>query len=86
MSKRIDDILAQRQKEYGDAYTEFTRVGRIWSALLSMDEDIAPHEVALMMDALKSIRITKNPFHEDSWNDKEGYTKLGKKIVGIDES
>ena len=51
-----------------------------------MDEDIAPHEVALMMDALKSVRITKNPFHEDSWRDKQGYVQHGMTIVGIDES
>jgi hypothetical protein len=86
MSKRVDAILAERLKEYGDAYTEFNRIGRIWGALLGMDDDIAPHEVALMMDALKSVRITKNPFHQDSWDDKVGYTKHGRAIIGIDES
>ena len=86
MSKRVDVILAERLKEYGDAYTEFTRIGRIWGALLNMDDDIAPHEVALMMDALKSVRITKNPFHQDSWDDKIGYTQHGRSIIGIDES
>jgi len=86
MRKKVDEILTERLAEYGDAHTEFTRIGRIWGALLNLDEDIAPHEVALMMDALKSIRITKNPFHEDSWVDKQGYTKHGMTIVGIDES
>ena len=86
MRKKVDDILIERLSQYGDAYTEFTRIGRIWGALLNMDEDIAPHEVALMMAALKSVRITKNPFHEDSWLDQLGYTKHGMTIVGIDES
>ena len=86
MSEKLKKILAERLADYGDAHTEFTRIGRIWGALLNMDEDIAPHEVALMMAALKSVRITKNPFHEDSWVDKQGYTKHGMTIVGIDES
>ena len=86
MSEKLKKILAERLADYGDAHTEFTRIGRIWGALLNMDEDIAPHEVALMMDALKSVRITKNPFHEDSWLDQLGYTKHGMTIVGIDES
>ena len=85
MRKKVDEILTERLAEYGDAHTEFTRIGRIWGALLNMD-DLAPYEVALMMDALKSVRITKNPFHEDSWIDKQGYIKHGMMIVGIDES
>jgi hypothetical protein len=83
MSKKVDRVLTERLSEYGDAHTEFTRIGRIWGALLNMDEDIAPHEVALMMDALKSVRITKNPFHEDSVIDKLGYTKHLATILGI---
>ena len=85
MSK-VDEILAERLEQYGDACEEFTRIGKIWGALLNMQDDIPPHEVALMMDALKSVRITKNPFHEDSWNDKIGYIRHGRSIVGIDES
>jgi len=37
-----------------------------------------------MMDALKSVRLFHNPYKDDSWLDKEGYTKHGKEIMGIE--
>jgi hypothetical protein len=42
-----------REAEYGDALETLRKIGRVWAALLDID-DIAPHQVALMMDALKS--------------------------------
>jgi hypothetical protein len=57
----------------------------MWGALLDI-EDIEPEIVALMFDAAKSIRITANPKHEDSWLDKEGYIHHGKAIVFNNES
>jgi len=78
--RKVDEILSKRQEEYGDADNNFLAIGRIWGALLGI-EDIAPHEVALMMDALKSVRLFRNPFHEDSWNDKLGYIHHGRNIT-----
>lgn len=80
MSKGIKQILADRQEEYGDALENFEKIGKIWGALLDR-EPIAPYQVALMMDALKTVRLFKNPTHLDSWLDKEGYTEHGKDIV-----
>ena len=80
MRDKVNEILADRQEEYGDSYTNFTTIGRLWGALLQIEE-IPPHQVALMMDALKSVRVFANPLHEDSWNDKIGYIQLTKEIV-----
>lgn len=80
MRDRVTEILEERQEQYGDAHTEFTAIGRIWGALLKI-EDIQPHEVALMMDALKSVRLMHNPNHEDSYNDKHGYMRHYRTIV-----
>lgn len=85
MSKRINEILDDRQGEYGSAHRNFISIGRMWGALLDI-EDIKPEIVALMFDAAKSIRITANPQHEDSWLDKEGYIYHGKAIVFNHES
>jgi hypothetical protein len=54
VSKRVNDILAERQETHGDAITNFTMIGRMWGALLQI-EDIPPHVVALMYDAGKSV-------------------------------
>ena len=80
MRDKVDEILEERLEQYGDAYTEFTTIGRIWGALLKI-EDIPPYEVALLMDALKTVRLFHNPAHEDSYNDKFGYLRHYKEIV-----
>ena len=79
MSK-IDTILASRQDEYGDAIDNFVKIGKIWGALLDRDE-IPAYQVALMMDALKTVRLFRSPEHEDSWLDKQGYTQHGYEIA-----
>jgi hypothetical protein len=79
MSK-VNKILDDREEQYGDATKNFAKIGRIWGALLDI-EDIAPWQVALMMDSLKTVRLFKNPSHEDSWIDKQGYTHHGYEMV-----
>lgn len=79
MSK-IEKILADRQHQYGDALDNFEKIGKVWGALLEIDQ-IPPYQVALMMDALKTVRLFQNPSHEDSWLDKQGYTEHGRDIA-----
>lgn len=81
---RVEEILEERLGEYGDAFTEFTAIGRVWAAFLKLEDDIPAYQVALMMDALKSVRLFHNPYKEDSFLDKQGYTKLAYNIVGFD--
>jgi hypothetical protein len=77
---KVDDVLSNREDEYGDALENFETIGKIWGALLGIDP-IKPWEVALMMDSLKTVRLFKNPTHEDSWLDKQGYIYHGHDIV-----
>lgn len=81
---RVDEILAERLGEYGDAQIEFTAIGRVWAGFLKLEDDIPAYQVALMMDALKSVRLFYNPYKADSWLDKEGYTRHGKEIMEIE--
>jgi hypothetical protein len=80
MPQKLDSVLSQRQNDYGDAYKNFTDIGVIWGVLLNRDS-IPPYQVALLMDALKTIRAFKNPHHEDSWVDKLGYITLGQEAA-----
>jgi hypothetical protein len=79
MSK-VETILAEREADYGDAGQNFEKIGRVWGALLEIDE-IPAYQVALMMDALKTVRLFRSPEHEDSWLDKQGYTQHGYEIA-----
>lgn len=72
----IDEILVMRQEEYGDAKDNFEQIGIIWGVLLGIDP-IPAHKVAQLMIALKLQRISKNPKHEDSWLDIQGYAEHG---------
>jgi Domain of unknown function (DUF6378) len=83
-SQKVEDILDERQSIYGDAHTNFAATGRMWGALLQID-DIPAWKVALMLDAFKSVRCVANPAHEDSWLDKIGYIKHGTEIAMTDE-
>lgn len=80
MSEKLKKVLTERQEEYGDALQNFTDIGIIWGTLLGIGE-IPAYQVALLMDALKTVRVFNNPSHEDSWIDKEGYTQHGKEIA-----
>ena len=79
MSK-VDGILQRRQAEYGSAAENLEKIGRVWGALLDR-EPIPAYQVALLMDALKTVRLFRNSEHEDSWLDKQGYTAHGYQIA-----
>ena len=80
MAHRVDEILKERQATYGDPADNFFQMGRIWGAILNID-DIPAWQVALMMDGFKTVRCAANPKHRDSWEDKLGYTKIGMRIA-----
>lgn len=85
MSKKLKIILDERQQEYGDALQNFTDIGIIWGTLLGI-EPLESYQVALLMDALKTVRCFNNPSHKDSWLDKQGYTQHGLEIAEFYES
>ena len=74
----IEKILNDRQEQYGNAKANFEKIGLMWTLILDIDSVIEPEQVAQMMIALKLIRLSHNPKHEDSWLDIEGYAKHGR--------
>lgn len=64
-------ILGARQAQYGSPKQNFTAIGRIWAALLSIP-DIKPETVALMMVGLKIARQA-NLHKTDNLVDAIGY-------------
>jgi len=80
MREEVEQVLASRQNDYGDAEANLTAIGRSWGSILRI-EDIPAWKVGLMMDALKTIRITQNPGLEREWDDKEGYTHHSRAII-----
>lgn len=76
-------IGGDRQADYGDADTSFTRISVFWSAYLG--HRIRPHDVAAMMTLLKLSRIAGDPTKRDSWTDAAGYIALGGQLTTKEE-
>lgn len=74
-------INGPRQQSYGSATDGFTKVGEVWGTIIGCTA-LDPEIVALMLAALKLVRLIDNPGHLDSWVDMCGYAALGGEIAG----
>jgi hypothetical protein len=64
-------VYGARQASYGHPADDFSRTGRMWGAILGID-DIAPHLVGLCMAAVKISREV-NAHKDDNIVDLAGY-------------
>lgn len=77
-------VMQDRNNQYGPPMQDFERIADLLNVLGfqwvdSKDEvhDIKPHQVAMIMIALKLSRITWDPYKFDSWADVAGYAACG---------
>jgi len=79
-----DKINNDRAKDYGDALYMHEAISIGWKHIIEMaeysDGNITPAHVCLMMDWVKTCRLCVTIDHEDSWQDKIGYSALGAEI------
>ncbi len=66
-------VATDRQSDYGHPIDDFTRTGRMWGAILGID-DVPPEKVGLCMAALKISREVNKP-KRDNRVDAAGYIK-----------
>ncbi len=77
----LDDILAEascliagdRQDTYGDIHESWERIGKLWSAVLQLNEPIPPHMIGCMLALMKISRIANDPTHTDNYIDAVAY-------------
>lgn len=74
-----DYVTRDRAATHGNAEDSFAELGRVWGARLGVP--IAPHQVAIMLADLKSVRAWHNPAHPDNWVDGAGYYACGGEIA-----
>jgi hypothetical protein len=81
LKKSIELTMVDRAEDYGSWYDNAEDIGVMWGVILGFKKhdlpDPSPEQVALMMDAVKTVRLSRNPKHLDSWTDKAGYSALG---------
>lgn len=73
-------INEDRQAQYGDARVTHERVAAMWNAIVPQGARIRPIDAVLMMIAVKLVRASKNPFHDDNWVDIVGYAQIGARM------
>ena len=70
--KKLKLIRKIKQEEYGSFDDNMKNIGRVWSTLLGLKEDIPGWLVANMYVAAKLIRTKKN-FKKDTYSDAANY-------------
>jgi hypothetical protein len=78
--KSAQDILEDRELDYGPSCKSFKKIAKSWS--LFLDKEITPQQVAIMMIYFKLARLSYNPDHFDTHVDIIGYTTLLNNIKG----
>ena len=78
LTKAVEVVNGDRQKDYGDIKGNFERIAAHWSQILG--KDVSVEEFTLCMIAVKMARLKETPKHEDSWTDIVGYVACIDKI------
>lgn len=82
-------ITRDRNNTYGAPTQDFDRTAAFWTVYLGMKllpgAVIEMHDVALMIDLLKTSRLVWSPGQFDSWADKAGYVGCGWECVVAEE-
>jgi len=83
--QKLKKIRQTKELEYGSFDTNMKSIGRMWSSLLGLKEDIPGWLVANMYVAAKLIR-TKTKFKKDTYDDAENYLYQAKLMQEKDSS
>ena len=71
-NEKLKQIRQAKELEYGSFENNMTNIGRMWSSLLGLKNDIPGHLVASMYVAAKLIR-TRQSFKQDNYDDAANY-------------
>ena len=81
---KLKQIKSIKQEEYGSFSANMKLIGKVWSALLGLKNDIPGWLVALMYASAKIIRA-KNKFKEDNYDDAEIYIRQAREMQKTNE-
>ena len=78
LSKAINLVGGDRQRDYGDKVKNHDNIAKLWSAYL--DVKIEAHDVALMMALLKMARTKLGEVSKDTYIDMSAYSAIAGEI------
>jgi len=76
-----EKLLNEREKTHGPATKTFALAAELVNTMFPTG-NIKKHQFALVEIQHKISRIINGSYHEDHWNDIEGYARLGKELHG----
>ena len=79
MTDKTDQLLTEREKTHGDADKTFALAAELINTMFPIG-NIKKHQFALVEIQHKISRIINGSYHEDHWNDIEGYARLGREL------
>lgn len=88
-------VVGPRAEDYGDKYTNHTRIAKLWTMWLNertrtwatedndepTDVEITAYDAAMMMLLVKVARLMHSPGHQDSHIDIAGYASISEEIA-----
>lgn len=87
LNQALTQVTGKRTQDYGTPENNFQTIADFWNVYLNHRHpefriliELAPTDVALMMDLLKTARLINSPNHADSWIDKAGYSACGAEV------
>jgi len=85
---KVDELLADRGKDYGDFGVNVEAVAEVMKALQTVhicktgkQMNLIDH-CNLQYQVIKLVRLAATPNHIDSWKDVQGYAKLSEDYYG----
>ena len=84
-NEKLKKIRQAKELEYGSFDENMNNIGRMWSSLLGLKENIPGWLVSNMYVAAKLIR-TKTKFKEDTYSDAENYLYQAKLMQKKDKN
>jgi hypothetical protein len=83
--KTAQDIYAERGREYGNVQDLHGRIAAVASELTR--KDLSARDIALVLMAVKLVRLAQDPRHLDSYVDLVNYTAFACSFaIGPDEN
>ena len=79
LAAATEAVTVDRAATHGSVESNFRNIAAIWGSRLGVE--ITPHQVAIMMIDLKTVRAWSNPKHEDNWIDMAGYAACGGEVA-----
>ena len=74
-------IYGDRAAAYGPYDKEAEKIAKVFSVILGIEVPV--EKVPLLMVGLKTVRLSQNPTHGDSWVDIAGYAGCAGKLKSI---